>query len=267
MSPGAVWWRHARVPLLAFVALAVVSAVTPSDLFVARLFFDSLQGEWTGAHNWWVNEFVHTGGRWVVWAVELVALSILVAALLEPSLRRFRQPAGYFALSVALTVGIVGLLKVMTNVDCPWDLAPFGGRFPLVHLFAERPDALRQAQCFPAAHASSGYAMLALYFTLRERSVALARAGLCIGLAMGLVFGICQQSRGAHFASHDLWSAAIAWIVALSVYAFVFKARLWHAHPEPRRVTAGLPQFSHDTLSPGHLPVERAAAVRASRIR
>jgi membrane-associated PAP2 superfamily phosphatase len=266
MSGGAFWWRHARGPLATFVALAVVAATTPADVFIARLFFDPAHGEWVGARNWWVNEFVHTGGRWAVWAVELIALSILIASLLEPSLRRLRQPAGYFALSVALTVGIVGLLKTVTNVDCPWDLAEFGGGFPFVHLFADRPDALRHAQCFPAAHASSGYAMFALYFAFRERCGALARTGLGIGLAMGLGFGICQQSRGAHFASHDLWSAAIAWTIALSVYAFVFRARLWHANPESPRATAGFARSPHDTVAPLHAAVERDPAVRA-RIR
>lgn len=262
MSPGTFWWRHARYPLVAFVALAAIAAITRLDLFVARIFFDSLQGEWVGAHDWWVNEFAHTGGRWAVWAVEALALCLLVAALIEPSLRRLRRPAGYFALSVALTVGVVGLLKTMTNVDCPWDLAPFGGGFPFVHLFADRPDALRHAQCFPAAHASSGYAMFALYFALRERTVVLARIGLCVGLALGLVFGICQQSRGAHFASHDLWSAAIAWIVALSVYAVVFKARLWHVHSEPRRPAPGFTRFSRDALALPRVAVERAPVVR-----
>jgi membrane-associated PAP2 superfamily phosphatase len=44
---------------------------------------------------------------------------------------------------------------MITNVDCPWDLRSFGGRFPHVHLFAATPAGLRQAYCFPAAHASS----------------------------------------------------------------------------------------------------------------
>lgn len=31
---------------------------------------------------------------------------------------------------------------------------------------------------------------------------------------LGLTFGITQQLRGAHFLSHDLWSAALCWAIA-----------------------------------------------------
>ncbi len=41
------------------------------------------------------------------------------------------------------------------------------------------------------------------------------------------MFGIAQQARGAHFVSHDLWSAFLVWTVTLSIYAFAFRARLW----------------------------------------
>jgi membrane-associated PAP2 superfamily phosphatase len=96
-------------------------------------------------------------------------------------------------------------------------------------LFATRPVDLRHAQCFPAAHASSGYSLMALYFVAYERSRKLAIVGLAVGLLLGLVFGIAQQARGAHFVSHDLWSAFLAWILSLTLYAFAFRARLYHA--------------------------------------
>lgn len=161
-------------------------------------------------------------------AIVLAALATCLISNCSPSLRSLRRPAAYFASSIVLSVASVGLLKVLTNVDCPWDLAPFGGRHPFVHLFADRPDSLSPAHCFPAAHASSGYALLASYFALRERSSLLARCGLTIGLLTGLTFGFAQQARGAHFVSHDVWSAFIVWVIALTLYVFAFNARLWN---------------------------------------
>ncbi|MNV84902.1 hypothetical protein D3C71_1788110 [compost metagenome] len=35
---------------------------------------------------------------------------------------------------------------------------------------------------------------------------------------MGLLFGFAQQLRGAHFLSHDVWTLAISWFVALALY-------------------------------------------------
>jgi membrane-associated PAP2 superfamily phosphatase len=222
------WWAHLQVPLVLFVVLAVVFATTPLDVTIARtVFFDAPHAQWIGAHSWLINELVHTGGRWAVRVLLAIVLAFWIATWVERDWRQLRRPAAFFLVSALLSIGVVGLLKTLTNVDCPWDLATFGGRFPYVELFADRPDALRAGQCFPAAHASSGYALLALYFTFRERHAGLAKLGLALGLLTGLVFGLAQQARGAHFVSHDLWSAFLVWTVTVSVYAFAFRARLW----------------------------------------
>jgi len=222
------WWGSLRIPLMLFVFSAVVLATTNVDIDVARrVFFDPVAHHWRGAGNWWVNEFVHIGGRWLVRVMVLVALLIWASAFTDRRRLHWRRPAAYFAISVILTVGIVGLLKTLTNVHCAWDLAPFGGRFPYVPLFAHRPEYLAPGQCFPAAHASSGYALMALYFVFRERNRQWALAGLACGVVAGLVFGLAQQSRGAHLLSHDVWSAMLAWLIPLTVYTVAFQSRLW----------------------------------------
>ena len=222
------WWAHLQVPLALFAVLAVVFATTSLDVTIARaVFFDAAHAQWIGADSWTINELLHTGGRWAVRVLLAIVLAFWVASRVERDWRELRRPAAYFLIAALLSIGVVGLLKTLTNVDCPWDLAPFGGRFPYIELFGDRPDALRAGRCFPAAHASSGYALLALYFTFRERHAGLAKLGLALGLSSGLAFGLAQQARGAHFVSHDLWSAFLVWTVTLSVYAFAFRARLW----------------------------------------
>ncbi len=242
MTPARYYVRALAAPLAVFLVAALVLAITDIDITVAReIFFDSSQQAWRGADSWIANDMLHTGGRWLIRGI--IAMSLLIGlgtfAGMAP---HWRRAAGFFALSAVLTVGITGWLKAVTNVDCPWDLTLFGGQYPYVPLFGDRPDDLRYGRCFPAAHASSGYVLLALYFAIRERSSRLARAGLALGIIVGLVFGVAQQSRGAHFLSHDLWSAMIAWIVALTVYAWVFRARLWiplWPQPELRRHNMG----------------------------
>jgi membrane-associated PAP2 superfamily phosphatase len=217
-----------HAPLALFVLLAGIFAMTPLDVAIARaVFFDTPHAHWIGADSWVVNELLHTGGRWAIRGLLALALAFWIATCVERDWRTLRRPVAFFAISAILSIAVVGLLKTLTNVDCPWDLAPFGGRFPFVELFADRPDALRIGRCFPAAHASSGYALLALYFTFCERHAGLAKLGLAAGLLTGLTFGLAQQARGAHFVSHDLWSAFLVWTVTLSVYSFAFRARLW----------------------------------------
>ena len=178
------WWSHLQAPLAVFVVLATVFAVTPLDEHIARaVFFDAINARWVGGDAWVANELIHTGGRWASRALLAVVLAVWIATYVERDWRALRRPAAFFTISALLSIGVVGLLKTVTNVDCPWDLVPFGGRFPYVELFADRPDALRLGRCFPAAHASSGYALLALYFAFRERHATLAKLGLGSGTA------------------------------------------------------------------------------------
>jgi membrane-associated PAP2 superfamily phosphatase len=229
MSTQIFYWRHLRTPLLLFALIALLLAVTPLDISIAHaLFYNETSSHWIGASSWWTNELLHRDGSWLIRTVGALAIALLASTWWRPDLRELRRPAWFLVLSMALSIGLVGLLKAVTNVDCPRDLTEFGGAFPFIHLFEHRPEALRQAHCFPAAHASSGYALLALYFVLRERSRKGARLGLAAGLVFGLVFGIAQQARGAHFVSHDVWSAMLVWTVSLSLYTFAFKARLWN---------------------------------------
>ena len=227
-SAARFWWTHARVPLFVLLVVTIASNVWMLDAAIARtLFFDAGSGHWIGEHNWWATAFLHDGGRWLIRVLVLMTFLGWAATFSRRDWQPWRWPAGYFTVAMVLAIGLVGLLKVITNVDCPWDLQEFGGRFPFVHVFAARPAGLRHAECFPAAHASSGYALMALYFVAYEHGRRFARIGLAIGLSTGLLFGIAQQSRGAHFLSHDVWSACITWLVSLSLYTFAFKRWIW----------------------------------------
>jgi len=223
------------------VLVATVFATTPIDPQVAHaLFFDNLHQRWIGADSWWTNEFVHTGGQWLLRGLVAAAFALWTATFVKPRLLGLRRPAAYFVVAVVLSISIVGLLKLVTNVNCPWSLADFGGAEPYVHLFSHRPALMHAGHCFPAAHSSSGYALIAFYFAFRERNARLARISVIATVLVGLVFGLAQQSRGAHFVSHDLWSAFLVWLTCVSLYAFAFNASLWRgskASPQARWVS------------------------------
>lgn len=221
------WWTHLRLPLFAFIILATACEFTSLDTQLADIFFyDQSHHAWLGADSWWINQFLHTGGRWTIRFVVLLSLLAWITSFIDSGMRPLRLASAYLCVGMIASVATVGLLKTLTNVDCPWDLAQFGGQYPLVGLFADRPDLLRHGHCFPSAHASSGYALMALYFAFRDRHHGLAIGGLALGIVTGVTFGIAQQARGAHFLSHDVWSAFLVWLILLSLYVFAFKRRL-----------------------------------------
>jgi membrane-associated PAP2 superfamily phosphatase len=128
-------------------------------------------------------------------------------------------------LSIGLGTGLVTLGKQTTNRHCPWDCDLYGGKVPYVQLFESPPAGCKEGKCFPAGHAAGGFSLMSLYFAFYRRR-RLALAGLAVGLALGALFGFGQVARGAHFVSHNIWTAAICWLVTLILYVFLFRGRL-----------------------------------------
>jgi membrane-associated PAP2 superfamily phosphatase len=223
------WRTHAWLPLMAFAIVFFVLEVFALDPVIARAwYFDVHTMHWlgTGPGDWWARGLLHSSGRWFVRAVAALAIVAWALSFAFAWARDWRRPAGFAALAMVLSIGIVGGLKVITNVDCPWDLIGFGGHNPYVPLFADRPDMLARAQCFPGAHASSGFALMCFYFMWRDRAPRLARWALAFGIAVGAAFSIGQEARGAHFISHDLVSVAIVWSVQLALYCWILRPSL-----------------------------------------
>ncbi len=224
-SDTAFWLSHAAWPLLAFAGALGVIAVFDLDRRIAGAwYFDSVSG-WLGggAGDWWAHRLLHDTGRWLVRGVAAAALLCWLLGFAWQPLRARRRDAAYVFVAMALGVAVVGLLKCLSNVDCPWDLAEFGGDRPYVAPWAGRPDYLPRGQCFPGAHAASGFALLCFYFLLRDRSARLARSAFAAALAVGAAFSIGQEARGAHFLSHDLAGAAVVWFVQLAAYGWMLK--------------------------------------------
>jgi len=84
--------------------------------------------------------------------------------------------------------------------------------------------------CFPAGHAATGFSFLGGYFAFRDSDGRQARTWLALSLVAGLLLGLAQQWRGAHFMSHTLWSAVACWCTALVVdVAWQAGAERWAA--------------------------------------
>lgn len=217
--------RHFWLPLVLTAALVAVFAATDLDRELAAAWaWDPAAQHFIGRDSLLANSILHRGGRNAIWAIGLACLIgwVVTSGSGHSGLRR---AFGFSFCALALSIGVVAGLKQVTNVDCPWDLRGFGGNRPYVHLFADRPDNLPTAKCFPAAHSASGFALFALYFGFRNTHRRIALASLAVALFAGGVFGLAQQARGAHFLSHDLTSALLTWFVCLGLYGKVS----WHS--------------------------------------
>lgn len=112
----------------------------------------------------------------------------------------------------------VNFLKATTNVACPRDLARYGGAYPYVSVLESYPVTFSQkrpAKCYPAGHASGGFALLSLFFLLsgpRGRTIS-----ICFGLTIGWTLGLYKMVIGDHFLSHTIMTMMLAWLIILLV--------------------------------------------------
>ena len=201
----------ARCTALACVLLLAWDA-SGLDLTLARAFGDA-QG-FALRNNAFLQLVLHDGMKHLAWLLALLlclGLGWPVGPLETlPFARRLQ-----WVLSALLAWACVALLKTGSHTSCPWDLQQFGGvaRY-LSHWQGWQQGDGGGGRCFPAGHATTGFAFVGGYFALRERWPAQARIWLGAAMGIGLVLGLSQQLRGAHFMSHTLWTAWICWTVA-----------------------------------------------------
>lgn len=200
----------ALLPSVVFVVLGVLSDHSGFDLWVADRFADGVSG-FPFAHRWWSEGLLHDGAQWLV---RVAAAGLIVAAVVRRRSPQLR-PLLYLLTCLALTTSAVGMIKHETRKACPWELTRYGGEHPYVPLGDAAVLDQRETHCFPGAHSSSAFAFFGLYFLAMIYRPSSARRVLFAVLTVGFAFAGTQWLRGAHFVSHDLWSAAIAWLVAV----------------------------------------------------
>lgn len=174
-------------------AAALVLLASLADRALSAPFYDPALRAFPLKDAWLLAVPGHTGLKWAMVAFWAGCLARGGA---------WRRGALYMA-AIALAVS---LLKHFSPYSCPWDLPDYGGA---------KPDA---GACVPAAHPISGFALFGLHLALEDDR---RKAGLvlCAAWIIGIAAGAVQVARGAHFASHVLWTAWVAWAVTLALAA------------------------------------------------
>ena len=206
--------RHAAALALAGLVLLLWSH-SGLDLRISALAYSPGQRAFPLRDAWLFAVLGHSALKY--FAVSLWGALLVIAAAAP----RWRRIALHAWAGMTLVAFAVAGLRELSAHSCPWDLAQFGGTAQWFPPFGAVPPDPGPGRCLPAAHASSGFALFALYFALRDAHPRLARAALALAWALGLAAGAVQVVRGAHFASHALWTAWIAWALNIALYALI----------------------------------------------
>jgi len=175
-------------------------------------------GHWALKKHWFAQEILHN-------KIKLLHALIVISFVCYTFYHKIRLPhspinrANFYVLaSLLLSYVLITVIKHLIHMDCPWDLRRYGGFYPYIDFLQERLPKMKRGLCFPAAHASLGYSWLALYFYFREIRPQWRGLGIIVPVLVGLLLGLVQQLRGAHFILDDIATLAICWLSAGVLY-------------------------------------------------
>lgn len=209
-----------------FAALSVLVAVfflfelTSIDIFVQNYFYDEAANRWLLSHEKGslLDMLFYTGIKKIIIVFGVLILSLYLYSFKASAgaLKEYRKGLLIVWLSLAAIPFFIGLLKSLSNVPCPCDIKIFGGEFPYIRVLDAMPvDIIKKFKCYPAGHASGGFALMSLFFLFKEqRNRVIA---LVFALFVGWSMGIYKMLIGHHYLSHTIITMILAWLLILII--------------------------------------------------
>jgi len=180
------------------------------DWAISNYWYDAASQRFPWQNNYWLDLINH----------RLLKISVIAGAVLALFWGIYRRNARLIVAMLLIGIGplVVGILKATSVHSCPWDLLEYGGKAMSFPLFGTTPAFPGPGRCFPGGHASSGFALMALFFLFYPQRPRLAYWCWLGGITLGMLMGFGQIMRGAHFLSHNLWAGWWVWFSQLAVY-------------------------------------------------
>ena len=170
--------------------------------------------------DWALAKLNHTYVKQVLTAVYLSFFVLWCASFKVEKLKAKRWQYGYFFAVSMLCTCVIGLLQAHAAHPCPWAMTTATSTGFIWNFSATA------GHCFPGGHASTGFALITGFFIFRLDQKKLAWFYLFSGVVLGFAMGWAQMMRGAHFLSHNLWTAWICMAINLLCYALSYRYHL-----------------------------------------
>jgi membrane-associated PAP2 superfamily phosphatase len=220
--------RYLILTAIFLVFTIVLFEYTSLDIYVQNYFFQMNTHTWILNRDEPILKFLLYDG--IKKLLIFFALSILLTLIFfrkKDLIKRYRNGLLIIVLSSIFVPLVVGSLKAVTNTPCPKNLEYYGGRYPDVKVFGSYPKDFvqkRKIKCWPAGHASGGFALMALFFLFKKRKNKII--ALVFGLFVGWSMGLYKMLIGDHFSSHTIITMLLAWLIILIIAKIVQRKEL-----------------------------------------
>ncbi|WP_066165622.1 phosphatase PAP2 family protein [Aliarcobacter cryaerophilus] len=212
--------------LITTILLIVVISIfelTNLDILIQSFFYNFETKRWLVDKNEPLLKFLLYDG--LKMAIIIFNIFILIALIFFSKtnfVKEYKKGLVIVLLSTIFVPSIIGGLKAITNTPCPCNIKYFGGTYPNIKVFDSYPKDFVQtskAKCWPAGHASCGFALMSLFFLFKKSKS--KRVALILAIILAWSMGSYKMLLGDHFLSHTIITMLIAWIIILTIAKFI----------------------------------------------
>jgi len=217
--------KYLFISILLLITTIIIFQITNLDIVVQDLFFDFKTQQWIIDRDDRVLDFIFYSG--IKKLLILVAVAILIALIFfrkKEIVNTYKKGLLIVLLSAIFIPSVVGGLKNVTNTPCPKNINHYGGSYPDLKVFDSYPSDFKQEcsiRCWPAGHASGGFALMSLFFLFKQSSN--RKKAILFALVIGWSMGIYKMLIGDHFLSHTIITMLLAWAIILTIVYMIEK--------------------------------------------
>lgn len=217
--------KQISITLAILIAVIVFFGLNDVDTYIQDYFYDMQTQSWMLDKKLQPYKFLfYDGLKKTIILFGVGLLFFYLYAKKKGKFKEYHRGLLIVVISSILVPMVVGGLKKTTNMPCPHAETRYGGNIDRIPVWEQYTDENRPSdhkECWPAGHASGGFALLSLYFLFKRRRN--KRIVLATGLTVGWTMGVYKMMVGDHFLSHTMITMILAWLLILMTVKFVDK--------------------------------------------
>ncbi len=209
--------KYIIITIITIIITILLFEYTNIDIALQNYFYDFQTHKWLIDRNEPVLKFIFYNG--IKKLLIIFAVCILFSLIFfrkKRVVQEYKKGLILVVLSAILIPVIVGSLKATTNTPCPKNIEHFGGVYPDIKVLDSYPKDFKQKKkikCWPAGHASGGFALFSLFFLFKSRKN--RKRALALAMFVGWSMALYKMFIGDHFLSHTLVTMELAWLIVL----------------------------------------------------
>ncbi|MBU0924005.1 phosphatase PAP2 family protein [bacterium] len=216
------------ITVMLLIAVIALFQFSDLDIFIQNFFYNFELKVWLIDKDEPILKFfLYDGMKIFLILIAVAILFSLVFLRKKRLIQEYKKGLIIVLLSAIFVPLMIGSLKAISNTPCPCNIVNFNGVYPDIKVFDSYPKDFIQpskAKCWPAGHASGGFALMALFFLFKTPKN--QKKALIGALIVGWSMGSYKMLLGDHFLSHTLITMIMAWLIILIIVKLTqFKQR------------------------------------------